>query len=98
MVQIQPTRGGTLVIYSRQHRQEFVDFIRVCCVAASHGAELALPNQSVAKVRIERQIVGSKESREQDLLLGCELPDIACCNQSGMSLILLSRINRISQM
>ena len=45
--------------------------VRFARLRAFHGAELALPDQPLAEVGKERQIVGAKESREGKFIVRC---------------------------
>src|SRR5208282_78525 len=95
MIQIVAPRSLALIVYPRQQCNNLGQSVYVSRVPAGHSAELTLTDQSQAKVRVERQIVSSEESRELQLLMISQLPHIIQRRERRMSLILLSRIDRI---
>lgn len=80
---------------SRQQRKALRKSGYVGRVAAGHGAELTLPDQSQPKVGKQRQVIGTEKSRELQLPMIAQLPHIIQRHECRMSLIFLSRIDRI---
>jgi hypothetical protein len=61
-VQIQIARSVTPEVQTRQECDFGPNFVNVTRAPARHGAELALLDQAVTKVRLKIQAVGAKES------------------------------------
>ena len=86
------------IVQPAQQRQGFSNLIDVVDGAAGNRAELALPDQSLSEVRIQRQIVGAKEARKLQLLASAaELPDVVQREQRSMRLVLLPRVDGVAE-
>src|ERR1700730_13813355 len=86
-----------LIVQPAQQREIFGYLIDVVGAASGNCAELALPDQSLSEVRIQRQIVGAKEARNLQLLAATEPPDIVQRQERAMRLVLLPRVNGVAE-
>src|ERR1035438_8439035 len=72
-----------------------VELPNVIGVCTGDGSELALPNQSVAEIGIERQIVGPEEARKLQVARRREMPDGVQGDLGGVGLVALTRVDGV---
>ena len=75
-VQVVVPRRLASVIQTSQHREIVGEPPDVFCAAAADRPKFALPDESLAKIRIERQIVGAEKTGQLQYLAAAELPGI----------------------
>ena len=89
MVQIVAPRRLALVVRPGQQRKLLREILLIRRAAAGHSAEFALPDQAVAEVGIQREIVGAEEPGELKFLVLAQLPHIVQRDQRRVRLVFL---------
>ena len=97
MVQVVPARGIALVVRTDQNGEILVHRMRVVGAAAGHGAKFALPDEAVAEIGKERQVVSAKEGREMEFARFRQTPYIVERGFGGVGLVALARIDVVTE-
>ena len=95
MIQIVAAGRFAEIIEARHQREMPVELPDVIGISAGDGAEFALPDQSVAEIGIERQIVGAEEARKLQFARRREMPDVVQRDLAGVGLIALARVDGV---
>src|SRR5260370_28732731 len=78
-IQIEIARGIAAQVNPSENGKVLSRFENIGCIAAADGAELALANQPVSKVRAEIDTVGAEESRQFQILTASDPPSVTHC-------------------
>ena len=93
MVQIVAVNVVFVVVEPGHALQPRLESMCLARLRAFHGAKFALPDQSLAEIGIEHQIVGANEPGEGNFVACSYRPAVAGGQQSGVRLIHLARVN-----
>src|ERR1019366_10309948 len=64
---------------------------------AGKGGERSLPDEAIAKIGIEREVVSAEEGGPLQVAAWGKMPDIVEGKLAGVGLVLLARVNRVLQ-
>src|ERR1035438_3357279 len=95
MVQIVAAGGLAEIVETGQQREMAVELAYVSGVAAGDGAELRLPDQTVAEIGKERQIIGAEEARKLQVARRSEMPDVIERDLARVGLVALARVDGV---